>query len=142
MEPEKITDFTAEQLSKVITEATKGTTKYRWITEYLWTLSKLLDKSPGAYRQFGAYWWPVKRMMIRREVGVHDWSESDIPPMIDRVSFGDDALDMAAAHSYSEYAFDNLANESNVHSHTVGDGTEDVQVWDDDLEIRMIRSID
>ena len=32
-----------------------------------------------------------------------------------------------------------LANESNVHSHTIGDSAEDIQVWDDDLEIKMLR---
>lgn len=139
MDIEKIEDFTADELSAVVAVATKKQTESAWIEAYLKSVSSLLGKSPGTYRHYGAYWWQIKSMMIARGIGNTEWSADSIPSdMLQRTDCGSDALNLAAAHSYSEYVFDKLANESNVHSHTVGDSAEDIQVWDDDLEVRMI----
>lgn len=137
---ERITDFTTDELMAVVAVATNKKAESAWVDTYLRSVAGLLDKNPSTYKQFGVYWWQVKAMMIARGFGKPEWDADDIPSgMLQRIGYGSDALNLAAAHAYSEYVFSHLANESNVHSHTIGDSAEDIQVWDDDLEIKMLR---
>ena len=129
----RITDFSTEALAPVIAEATQNQTPEQWASKYLASIAILLKRSPRSYRAYGAFWWPLREELSKRDLFFFE--EKSDPDLVGQVDYGDVALNVAAAHAYSEWSHQQLANQSNVHRHAISEGESiDYRLWDDELE--------
>jgi hypothetical protein len=129
----KLAIYTPEQLATVIAEGTQGfANNNQWINSLLNGIATLVKRSPIAYRSFGPFWWPVKKMLLNAEL--LNGEEVD-QALIDQVSMGSAELDLAAAFSFQEWTNDNQLASNNVFSVTTEDGgSDDYTLIDEEME--------
>ncbi len=77
-----------EDLADERKKALKGTTEEEWCNRCVNTLVRILRKDPVAYRQYGPYWWNLKKSVISRQPeAIHGdfiddlWAEPQITAM-------------------------------------------------------------
>ncbi|MGZ8220087.1 MAG: hypothetical protein ACXWT0_00415 [Methylobacter sp.] len=129
----KLTIYTSEELAPIIEEGTKGfANKNQWINSLLNGIATLVKRSPIAYRSFGPFWWPVKKML--QDAELLEGEEVD-QALIDRVSMGATDLNLAAAFAFQEWANDNQLASNNVFPVTTEDGgSDDYTLIDEEME--------
>lgn len=129
----KIVLFAASDLEVVVTEGSKGfVSKQQWVTKMLSSFAGQVRARPLAYRSFGPFWWPLKRLMI--EAGEFPGALPDADE-VSRISLGRADLDVAAAFAYSEFAMENQIEMSTTITVDTDDGdTIDYLLNDDELE--------
>lgn len=129
----KIVLFATSDLEPVVEEGSKGfVSKQQWVTKMLGSFAGQVRARPLAYRSFGPFWWPLKRLMI--EAGEFPGTLPDADEVA-RISFGRADLDVAAAFAYSEYASANQIEMSTTITVDTEDGdTIDYLLNDDELE--------
>lgn len=131
----KIAVFTPDQLSALIAEGSAGfASRGQWINKMRASFAGVVNRRPLAYRSFGPYWWPLKRLLIE---GGELQAELPAPDLEAEVSLGDAALNIAAAFAYQDAATDNLTAMNTTHTVDTEDGdTRDYVVIDDEMEGR------
>jgi hypothetical protein len=106
----KITVFTPEQLRPAIAEGAKGyANESQWINAFLRNAAELVKQVPAAYHSFGPFWWPLKAMMQRSG---YLGGEPVDPDLVEPVTMGSAALDVAAAWAFQEWQNQNQASET------------------------------
>lgn len=133
----KLVIFTADQLKPVIAEGAMGfVSRYAWVSRMLNGFATLVTRQPSAYRYFGPFWWPLKALMV--EAGEFQGVQPD-PDVVAQASFGDAAMDVAAAWSYQEYTIGNMMS-GNVFTVDTEDGdTVDFVLVDEEMEALAVR---
>ena len=129
----KVVLYTPESLAEAITEGSKGfVNQQQWVTKMLGSFAAMVRRRPMAYRAFGPFWWPIKRLMI--EAGEFHGELPDHAE-VESITFGSAALDVAAAWAYSEYAIDNQIEGNNLITVDDSDGdTYDYHLNDEEME--------
>ena len=129
----KVVLYTPESLAEAITEGSKGfVNQQQWVTKMLGSFAAMVRRRPMAYRAFGPFWWPIKRLMI--EAGEFHGELPD-PAEVESITLGSAALDVAAAWAYSEYAIDNQIEGNNLITVDDSDGDSyDYHLNDEEME--------
>lgn len=75
-----------------------------WRGRMLGNISKLLTDQPLRYRSYGPYWWPLKKMLV--ESGETRFGIELDQEWIEALGYGDDDINLMAAHVYSDQRFE------------------------------------
>lgn len=130
----KLTTFTAEDLQPAIAEGIKGyANEAQWIDAFLRNAAALVKQTPAAYHSFGPFWWPLKAMMQQSGYLV---GEPVDPALVEPVTMGSAALDIAGAWAFQEWQTQNQASATeNTFPMLDEEGNaEDYQVIDEEFE--------
>jgi hypothetical protein len=131
----KLAIFTEDQLQPAIAEGSSGyATQSQWIDAFLSNAAALVKANPSAYHAFGPFWWPLKAMM--QQAGYLGGEPVD-PQLVEQVTMGSPALDVAAAWAYQEWQIQSQASETeNTFTvETVDGDTLDFVVVDEEMEL-------
>ena len=125
---------TAEDLQPYIAESiAEGTTIHEVVSSFMPVISKHLLANPIQYRNFGPWWWIVKKNMI--DAGYTPFGSEFDAEMVEAMSYPDNP-DMAiiAGMAYYEASLENqFVGQA---THVIVDNGEDVEylVYDADAE--------
>ena len=131
----KIVMYTKEQLIPVVEEGSSGfPSESQWVNKMASQFAVLVTNRPLAYRYFGPFWWPLKKIMLDRGEKVAFGEQPD-PDELERISFGNTALDIAAAWAHQEYTLERMSGTGNTFTVDTEDGdTEEYVLIDDEME--------
>lgn len=136
MNLQKLALYEPEIMQGVANEASASfASQSAWVSSFIEGVAKLVWENPIAYRAFGPYWWPLKKLMVEGKYFAGDDPDEEL---VAKATFGNASLDCAAAFAYSEYSHGALKNESNTLQADTEDGdTIDYRLWDDEMEGRI-----
>lgn len=105
-----------------------------WETKFVSSMVDFLAKNPLRYRGFGPYWWLVKQAIIEHgETRFGDEVDNEI---VEALDYGERAINLIAAHAYSESMFDLGNMTESRHSMATTDGESvDFIIADDEMEL-------
>lgn len=129
----KLKIFSEEQLAPLIEEGAAGfANRASWVESFLGNVAAQVNRHPLAYRSYGPFWWPLKKLMQERDLIGGDPVDADEAA---RISLGDAALDVAAAFAFQERAYAEMTarNATFIVDTEDGDTVEYVLV-DDEME--------
>ena len=90
-----------EDLADERKKALKGTTEEEWCNRCVNTLVRILRKDPVAYRQYGPYWWNLKKSVISRQPeAIHGDFIDDL--WAERTDYGDEVDNILSAILYAQ----------------------------------------
>jgi hypothetical protein len=123
-----------ETLQGALEQITKDVEKEDWIDMILAAIKQMVDNNPMRYRQYGPYWWLIKKALIERE----DLSFEDTLDLewIEALDYGDTALNLMAAFLYGDEKHNlGLLTES-FHTMHTPDGSVEYACNDAEIELR------
>jgi hypothetical protein len=112
-----------------------------WELKFIKSLNGFLEKNPLRYRGYGPYWWLVKQALI--EHGINQFGDELDNAAAESMDYGNRAINLVAAHAYSEITFDQGLMTSNSHQMETTDG-ESIEyiVADDEMEmLHMVKQL-
>lgn len=62
--------YSAEDLANTLEQAHEQAGDNDFVSEYLSGVTRTLIESPSQYRSFGAYWWPLKELLLDKGISV------------------------------------------------------------------------
>lgn len=126
---------TEADLMPLLAEATENQTESEFVTSYVKNLASILGTKPIMYRAYGAYWWPLKALLIEhghQQFGVEVELAASSKFKLERP-----ALLCAAAWVYHNYNIENGNVFSSSHKVAIEDG-EDYDYYLEDLEMESL----
>ena len=126
---------TVEQLQPLYDEAVEGQTEEQWLDNFLNSVVTLLKKDPLWYRAYGIYWWPLKQLLINRDLVPYDHVDAE---WVERVNYDNKAYLVLAAFAYHDDRQNIGAQLDEVHVLEYDDGTIDSYTMvDEELELQV-----
>lgn len=122
-------------LQNLIDLGATGTTEADWQETLLGAIREQLVKTPIRYREYGPYWWVVKKMFVDRE----DFEFGDYIDVewLQACTYGVEKLNLAAAFLYADARFQYTSIYDSYHQMAGVDGEPiDFISNDEDMEIR------
>lgn len=133
----KITKIPPDHLRPLVEEAVK-TGGPDWAEKYLVGIKRLIQVTPLRYRTFGPYWWGLKQALLAR--GVATFGDGVDREWLEAMSYGDEALDIAAAYTYEDQRMDGGMNIYDENHALEDDGEAfDYVLIDSDVERLALR---
>lgn len=125
---------TAEDLQQYIAESlAEGKTIQEMVTSFMPVLSKHLLSNPIQYRNFGPWWWVIKKRMI--DAGYMPFGPEFDAEMVEAMTYPENAeMSVIAGMAYYEGSLENqFVGQA---THVIVDNGEDVEylVYDADAE--------
>ncbi len=106
---------THEDLADERKKALEGTTEEEWCDKCVNSLVRILRKDPTAYRQYGPYWWNLKKAVKNRQPdAIHGdfidalWAE--------RTDYGDEVDNILSAILYAQQTLESRVYGSSEHT--------------------------
>lgn len=125
------------EIKRVLNDAVGSRTQADWKKTFVDSLTKILKGKPLSYRSFGPYWWGVKTALVN--AGVTEFGESIDTEWFNKMSYGDDALNLIAGFCYSDPLIDRgKAIES---AHVLYDDEDPVEYTIADEEMEMLDGV-
>lgn len=132
---------TPDDLKPLVDEALEGgeLSHEEFINNHCAGLITVLVENPLAYRAYGAYWWAVKRILLK-----HDFTElftledQDEPTTAEHFYIQDDVTTLCAAWAYMDTMIEAGHQLSNIHVYTDTDG-EKFEYSLEDLDLERYR---
>ncbi|MET4696666.1 hypothetical protein [Endozoicomonas lisbonensis] len=126
------------QLQALVEEGMDGQTVDAWRQTFLNTIAQLIKADPKKYRSYGVYWWLIKPQLLADENNVSSFGDTVDSDWLEKMSYDNPALDLAAAFVYSRSRWDTGLQDSNVHWLVDEEGdSEKVCVEDPDMEAKL-----
>lgn len=104
-----------EDLSDERKKALEGITEEEWCDKCVNSLVRILKKDPTAYRQYGPYWWNLKKAVKSRQPNaIHGdfidalWAE--------RTEYGDEVDNILSAILYAQLTLEDRVYGSSEHT--------------------------
>ena len=91
----KVYKFPTDQLDKVIQTATKPD----WTERYCATAFKLITDRPERYKQYGPYWWVLKKEILSQGHDIGAFTDAE---WLEYLDYGNTEYNIAAAYLYAE----------------------------------------
>ena len=122
-------------LEALLEDERNGASDEEFVERYVQGIIKTLKSNPLLYRSFGAYWWPLKRLIVNAKVYHNDFGESYSEEFNKALSLDSDALTVCAIYLEQE---DNIATgntTSTAFNYEAMDGSEiEITIEDDIME--------
>lgn len=132
----KIVTYTPEQFAKMRGEQQKANADgSAWLSAMLSTLSGALRRSPGMYRTFGPWWWPVKGQLVAAGML---WGDAPPPAKVEEITTGSAVDDMLAAIAYHGFNVEQMVATDKFTVDTEDGDTMDYVLADPDMDERML----
>lgn len=61
----KAIKYSTEELAPLLEESKENKSEAGFVKSYLSGVARSLISNPATYRSFGAYWWPLKELLIK-----------------------------------------------------------------------------
>ncbi|GAL07858.1 hypothetical protein JCM19237_238 [Photobacterium aphoticum] len=132
---------TPDALQPLIDEALEGgaLTKSDFVTNHCVGIITALVENPLAYRAYGAYWWPVKDILIRNGFTELFTLDDQYEPITAKHFYiEDDATTLCAAWAYFDFMVETGNMLSNIHVYEDADG-EQFEYGLEDLDLERYR---
>lgn len=100
--------FLAENQDKNLTDA-------QFAERYLKGVVETLNAKPKMYRSFGAYWWPIKKLMLEKNLLPMGFGDSYDATMAEQFTYESESLTVCAAYLYQQDAIESGLVFSNTH---------------------------
>lgn len=127
-----IARYDAADLQRLIDEEAGGD----FVDAYLSGVAQALRCQPEQYRGFGPYWWPMKALLVA--AGHTDFGTGvEDDDALAQLTYDSPALTVAAAYTFSEYAFANGMQAAPGHTVAHDDG-EDETYYVSDEEVEQL----
>ncbi|WP_237363995.1 hypothetical protein [Vibrio marisflavi] len=134
-------DYFKKLIDEVITDA--GTEAF--IEKHLAGINKVLSDDPLSYRNYGAYWWAIKKLMNERG---YELGDDEDPITSNHFTYSDPVTLLCAAWAYQDGQIEDGYMYQSKHTYPiVRDGDEDdiedfeYSLEDHDLEARAVNQI-
>jgi hypothetical protein len=94
---------TKEELDGVVSAGIGDRSEDEWVASLLFGIRAFLVKNPKRYRNFGPYWWLVKKMFV--DAGDTVFGDHIDARWVERMDYGDAKYNLAAAFAYEDARF-------------------------------------
>ena len=125
-----------QELLTLMHEATANQTVDVWLEKFITNLKKILLQHPSRYRNFGPYWWIVKKAYIDR--GDMSFGESIDLEWQAAMDYGKPELNIMAAFAYEELRTSKNMLDDPFHDMESTDGSNSVEFASNDPEMEMM----
>lgn len=132
---------TPEALKPLLDEALEGgnLAPEVFINNHCAGLITTLVHNPLSYRAYGAYWWAVKRILLKHGfVELFQLEDEDEPATAEHFYIQDDVTTLCAAWAYMDVMIDAGHQLSNIHVYEGEDG-EQFEYSLEDLDLERYR---
>lgn len=93
----KFKKIPVELLAELLESERNGVDDVDFVERFIQGTIKTLKSKPLAYRSFGAYWWPIKRLIVNAKVYHNDFGDSYDTELNEAFSYDSDAITVCAA---------------------------------------------
>ena len=125
-----------DDLQPLLLEATATQTLEQWMDKFLAGMKRILLDNPLRYRNFGPYWWPLKKAYIDRgDMSFGDFLDAEWLAAMD---YGKPELNILAAYAYEDLRLTTSMMEDPFHTMPTVDGGDSVEFASDDQQMEMM----
>lgn len=127
-----------QDLQHLLDEATKNQTAEQWLEKFLSNLKEILLKNPSRYRNFGPYWWALKKVYIDK--GDLSFGEFVDAEWLEKMDYRKPELNVIAAFNYEEMRTTTNMLDDPFHTLESADGGDSIEyaLSDPDMELMGI----
>jgi len=129
----KIETPTREEVAQIMSDTVKSGDLEQWSKRIVSAAIEHLKENPDQYRNYGPYWWTIKKAMIDSGFGLFG-SDYDME-MVEAVSQGEDqAFAIFISMVYYDYSMENMFVGQSSHMIAVDGEDREYIIADNDVE--------
>lgn len=129
----KIETPTREEVAQVISDTVKNGDLEQWSKRIINSAIKHLKENPDQYRNYGPYWWTLKKAIVESGFGL--FGEDYDAEMVDAVSQdGDNPFALFLSMIYYDYSMENMFIGQSNHMIAVDGEDREYIISDNDIE--------
>jgi len=133
----KLKVLTEEELQPILVLALESESDVGFVPGYLSGVARSLINSPGTYRSFGPYWWPLKELLLKYSIDV--FGSNVEAGTLNHFRLNSEDLVCVAAYAYQQQKLSEEKLLSTEHILDIEDGeTESYILHDQKMEELLI----
>lgn len=133
----KLKVYEEDELQPILTVALENESDVEFVPSYLSGVARSLINSPGTYRSFGPYWWPLKELVLKYSIDV--FGHNVEAGTINHFRLNSEDLVCVAAYAYQQQKLSEEKLLSTEHILDIEDGeTESYILHDQKMEELLI----